>query len=170
MVPDHINADGAELSAAWAFHLSLPSSCWVFSSTKTGLWGFYQSSARRLLFVASSSHFIAGSTLHFLVGGVVYLIIFLCCISRLWPVTSQLSAAITKICAHPSAPVFCASLVLGRTKAAVEAAASILQSITLSIGWQSPELTTVCLGWLLQVLDHCTKARASPLAHSALSC
>lgn len=43
-----------------------------------------------------------------------------------------MNAAITNACAwfhaHPSAPVILASLVLGRTKAAVEAAGSVLQS------------------------------------------
>lgn len=52
-------------------------------------------------------------------------------ISRFRSVTSQLNAAITKACAwfhaFPSAPVILASLVLGRTKAAVEAAGSVLQ-------------------------------------------
>lgn len=60
------------------------------------------------------------------------LIMFLCYISRFLSVTSQLNDEITKACAwfhaHPSPPMILASLVLGRTKAAVEAVGSVLQS------------------------------------------
>lgn len=85
----------------------------------------------------------------------------LCYISRFRSVTSQLNAATTKACAwfhaFPSAPWFLPAWSWAGPKLLWRLRGQSSNSPALSVGWQSPELTSSGLGQVLQVLDHCVK-------------